>query len=142
MLWRRSILYHEGANPLLGARELNRRLPRREWTLLIVLIFALAHSLSPRASRAEECDRLKLSLQISEPALPLHAPVFAALEILNEGTLPASLDLGKNSKGNLRLVLILPDGGTINRARRSPGGAAAAGASRWDLLPGQRRRGG
>ncbi len=93
---------------------MNRRLPRRQWTLLMLLLWALAHCLAARISSAEECDRLKLSLRLSEPALPLHAPVFAALEILNEGTLPASLDLGKNSKGNLRLAFILPDARTIN----------------------------
>lgn len=74
----------------------------------------LVNCLAARISSAEYCDRLKLSLRFSEPALPLHAPVFATLEILNEGTLPASLDLGKNSKGNLRLVFNLPDGRTIN----------------------------
>jgi hypothetical protein len=93
---------------------MNRGLPRRKWTLVIVLIFALAHCLSTRTLRAEECDRIKLSLRLSEPAFPLHAPVFATMEILNEGTLPVSIDLGKNSKGNLRLVFNLPDGRTIN----------------------------
>jgi hypothetical protein len=96
----------------------------------MLLLLALVHCLAARISSAEECDRLKLSLRLTEPALPLHAPVFAALEVLNEGTLPASLDLGKNSKGNLRLVFVLPDGRTVNALpyRPPPDGVFVPGA--------------
>src|SRR5579864_604927 len=80
---------------------------------LVVLALALMHCLVPQGSGAEGCDQLRLALRPSEPALPLGAPVLAALEIVNEGALPASLDLGKNFKGNLRLVFDLPDGRTV-----------------------------
>ncbi|HVR09682.1 MAG TPA: hypothetical protein VMW75_16690 [Thermoanaerobaculia bacterium] len=88
---------------------MNRNLRWPKSALLIVLALVLMHSLVPRVSRAEDCGQLKLSLRPDEAALPLHAPVFAALEIHNEGASPASVDLGKNFKGNLRLAFDLPD---------------------------------
>jgi hypothetical protein len=93
--------------------------PRPRWVLLMALL-ALANGLAAGFAHAEECDRLKLALRPSEPTLPLHAPVFATLEILNEGTEPATVDLGKNLKGNIRLVFTLPDGRTVNAPPYTP----------------------
>jgi hypothetical protein len=73
-------------------------------------------SISGRSSAGEPCSDLKLTLQIAESHLTLHAPVIAGLVIDYRGTEATTIDLGKNSKGNLRFSFTLPDGSQIDAA--------------------------
>jgi hypothetical protein len=73
-------------------------------------------AIAGRSSAGELCD-LKLALQIAESGFTLHAPVIADVVMENRGGGEATtIDLGKNSKGNLRFRFTLPDGSSIDAA--------------------------
>ena len=117
---------------------------RSQFTWVIATTLACAWAVfgaGPVALRAAEppANAVTLQLVLERSLWSLHEPVLVTLEAVNSSSSPISLDLGRDFKGNLRVVFTEPGGQvTVGGLPELPDGLYLPGTMK--LTPGQTYR--